>query len=124
MKLLKETIRLVERELEDARDAGDGTEEMSRVLTNLHRILRAEDSVLSKLTERVDILATAEESNRDELLRVCNTLAEAGHSSLENRAAFVRRADEHNKKAAAYRWVLHDLQCALGAASKVPSEVA
>jgi len=70
-------------------------------------------AVLDALKKRVEILAKAEESQRDSFLAPILSL-KSPDRDLSAMAEFAAKAHVCNMKAAAYRWVLHDLQCVLG----------
>jgi hypothetical protein len=121
--LLLETIRLVEKEIEDAREALDGTWDLEKIETNLRTLLRIEkadeepyhESVLYKVFVRLNILARGELKAAKELLTMVKKMAPYSRidRDLDSLAGLARKAALRQKVGHAYLWAIQDLKTVL-----------
>ncbi len=118
---LLRVIVLLERELEEAREADDGTEDLEDALSLLNMLRRKEEKPLDKVFERLNVLAKADEDKAAELLTMVHELVNDGSVEIDRDltalVGLTRRADLHSRVAGAYRWAIHDIRCALGLAA-------
>lgn len=70
------------------------------------------ERVMTVLSERIDIMAADEEDKRDVCLSYVKQ--DANLTDARSCAEFAVRANIHDTKAFAYRWILRDLEAALG----------
>lgn len=130
---LQRAIALIEDELEAAKDADDGTEDLEKALSLLNMLRRKEEKPLDKVFERLNVLAKADEDKAAELMSLVHetVIANASdmaefvmalpegqvNSDISALVSLTRRADLHSRVAGAYRWAIHDIRCALGLAA-------
>ena len=72
------------------------------------------DEIIEILESRIEVLAGNEEKSRNHYLDMIQTTRLPEGRDLLPLSEFSARAHVHNSKAAAIRWVLHDLKCRLG----------
>lgn len=111
LSLLNETIRLTTRELEAAQDVNDGTEDLERILDNLKRLKRSEESALDGVFSKLESLAKGAEARAKDLLRLAQeSVPHCQLRDIHGLASVSRKADVFYQTARAYRWALHNIK--------------